>query len=104
MMTVLWTDFAKLMLREIHSYYSEHAGRRVADGIVEGILSETEKLALNQSIGQHEELLAERPQEFRYLVQGNYKIIYWVNSAQTRVEVVDVFDTRQNPVKMSRGK
>ena len=30
--------------------------------------------------------------------------IYWVNKDQLRVEISDVFDTRQNPVKVKNIK
>ena len=103
-MTVFWTDFAKAMLREIHAYYAEHASEAVALRIVVGIVSDTEKLATDPQIGQREELLADRPQGFRYLVHSNYKVIYWLNTDASRVEVTDVFYTRQNPTKMVRGK
>ena len=51
-------------------------------------------------IGQREELLIDREQEFRYLICENYKVIYLVNSPENRIEITDVFDTRQNPVKI----
>jgi len=103
-MMVFWTDFAKAMLHGIHAYYAEHASEAVAMRIVVGIVSDAEKLATDPQMGQREELLADRPQGFRYLVHGNYKVIYWVNTDAQRVEVTDVFDTRQNPTKMARGK
>jgi plasmid stabilization system protein ParE len=62
------------------------------------------KLQKQPDIGQIEELLTDRIQNFRYLVHKNYKIIYWINIEQSRIEIVDVFDTRQNPVKVKRVK
>ena len=47
-----------------------------------------------------EELLSDRPQNFRYLVLKNYKIIYWMNQDKNRIDIVNVFNTRQNPVKI----
>lgn len=32
-----------------------------------------------------------------------YKVIYFINSEKNQVEITDVFDTRQNPIKMSRS-
>ena len=46
-------------------------------------------------------LLKERIQNFRYLIFKNYKIIYWFNKEKNWIEIVDVFDTRQNPPKIS---
>jgi len=48
--------------------------------------------------------LSERPQEFRYLIYKNYKIIYWYNQHKNWIEINDVFDTRQNPIKIRREK
>ena len=40
----------------------------------------------------------------RYLVYKNYKVIYWINEKENRIEINDVFDTRQNPTKIKRTK
>ena len=48
-------------------------------------------------MGQIEISLKTRKQEFRYLIYKNYKIIYWINYDFKRIEIVTVFDTRQNP-------
>jgi len=52
-------------------------------------------------MGQVEELLKDKfKEEFRYLVFRQYKIIYLVNIDEHRVDIVNVFDCRQNPTKM----
>ena len=38
-------------------------------------------------------------QEYRYLVSGNYKIIYKVS--ENIIVINDIFDTRQNTIKMN---
>jgi toxin ParE1/3/4 len=50
--------------------------------------------------GAKEELLAEYPEEFRYLVEGNYKIIYW--KEHEVITISSVFDCRQNPDKIKK--
>ncbi len=52
-------------------------------------------------IGGKKDLLLLRPQEFRYLVCKNYKIIYWINVQKNRIEIANIFDCRQNPKKMN---
>ena len=47
-----------------------------------------------------DDILSTRPQNFRYLVFKNYKIIYWINQNKNRVDIVNIFDTRQSPLKM----
>lgn len=64
----------------------------------------TLELKNQPEIGQIEELLIDRPQNFRYLVFKNYKIIYWINYPFNRIEIANVFDTRQNPQKLTLEK
>jgi plasmid stabilization system protein ParE len=101
---IYWTDFSKNELRKIFSYYEENASLRIATNLVLGIENKTTILKSHPNIGQKEELLKNRKQEFRYLVFKNYKIIYWLNKERNRIEISDVFDTRQNPVKMKKVK
>ena len=56
----------------------------------------------NPKSGRKEDLLAERPQEFRFIIVKNYKIIYLVDFEFNIVNVSMVFDTRQNPVKIEK--
>lgn len=101
---IYWTSFSERELQNIFEYYKEKAGITIAKNLVEGIFNETQKLTKQPNIGQKEQLLEDREQEFRYLIFKNYKIVYWFNAVKNRIEINDVFDTRQNPVKMSRVK
>lgn len=101
---IFWTDFAKNELKNIYDYHKEVATIKVAKRIVKNIAIETKNLSMQPEMGQIEELLQSRPQNFRYLVHTNYKIIYWKNSEKNRVEIVDIFDCRQNPTKIKRNK
>ena len=96
--------FFKKKLKNIFDYYKEHASLNVAKNLVLGITKETAKLKKQPKIGQEEELLEKDSREFRYLVYKSYKIIYHVNLEKNRIEVFDLFDTRQNPIKIIRGK
>jgi len=98
---VYWTKFAEQKLDDIFNYYEFKATTTVARNLIIGIIDTSIHLSKNPQIGKIEELLSNRPQEFRYLVYKNYKIIYWVNEKENRIEVVNIFDTRQNPIKMS---
>lgn len=101
---VYWTDFSKKELKNIFDYYKENASLNVAKTLVLGITKEVAKLKKQPKIGQEEELLEKDSRDFCYLVYKSYKIIYLVNLEQNRIEVFDVFDTRQNPMKIMRGK
>jgi len=101
-LTVYWTQFAENKLEDIFSYYELNAGIRVAQKLVSGIVEKTLGLEKSPFKGQKEPLLINRPQEFRYLVYKNYKIIYWINYTHNRIEISNVFDCRQNPVRMKK--
>lgn len=100
---IFWTGFARNELKTIFDYYSAEANPKIARRIVKKIVSSTSKLGRFHELGQIEGALAHRPQQFRYIVRENYKLIYWVNHEESRIEIVDVFDTRQNPLKISRN-
>jgi plasmid stabilization system protein ParE len=99
---IFWTDFAKNELRKIFVFCKNEASINIAYKLTKGIIQETLKLQHHPNIGQEEKLLKSRNQAFKYLVHKNYKIIYWINENKSRVEIVDVFDTRQNPNKIKR--
>jgi len=101
---IYWTDFSKQELQRIFSYYHENASLKVARNIVLGIENKTTILRTHPNTGQREELLKDRLQDFRYLIFKNYKIIYWNNTKKNWIEIVDVFDTRQNPIKILNSK
>ena len=100
-LTVYWTQFAENKLEDVFSYYIELASEKIAHRLVDGIIDKSLELAKNPLIGQKEILLSDRIQEFRYLVYKNYKVIYWVNVANQRVEIVNLIDCRQNPLKIA---
>lgn len=101
---IYWTDFAKSELKGIFEYYSEKTSVKVAAKITKDIVAHTMVLINQLEIGAVEPLLKAREQGFRYLIHKNYKIIYWYNKNKKRIEISDVFDTRQNPIKLKRNK
>jgi len=101
-LVVYWTRFAENKLEDIFDYYESKASTRIARKLISGIIDRTIGLGKNPQIGQKEELLANRSQDFRYLVFKNYKIIYWINQNKRRIDIVNIFDTRQNPLKIRK--
>ena len=99
---ILWTENAINQLEQIFDYYKYRASVEVARKIILQILDRTILLEKNPLIGVKEPLLLNRKNEYRYLVEGNYKIIYWIED--NYVKISSVFDCRQNPLKMSAGK
>lgn len=101
---VFWTDFAKSELKNIFDYHKEKLSVKIAKQIVEQIVVTVDELKSFSEMGVVEELLQSRPENFRCSITTNYKIIYWINKAKERIEIVDVFDTRQSPIKITRNK
>ena len=99
-LTVHWTQLAENKLEDIFNYYKITANSRIARKLIQEIVSKTEGLGKHPGMGQKEGLLKGRSQDFRYLVYKNYKIIYWINELENRVDIANVFDCRQSPEKI----
>lgn len=98
-MKIFWTDFAIENLKAIFDYYAIKANKKLAHKIRKQILKSTNQIKENPESGQIEFNLKRLKQNHRYLVRGNYKVIYKV--FENQIIINDVFDTRQNPVKMN---
>ena len=101
---IIWSEFAEKRLDEIYDYYEQKASSGVARKLINGIIKEPEKLLQVPYAGQEEEILKDRLIKYRYLVFKNYKLIYSVDLENEFIKIADVFDTRQNPIKMKRTK
>ncbi|WP_142785225.1 type II toxin-antitoxin system RelE/ParE family toxin [Changchengzhania lutea] len=101
-MKIVWTDFAIRNLKDIFDYYSTKANKKVAHKIRRQILKSSKQLKNNPNSGPIESSLTILKKNHRYLVSGNYKLIYRLIDNQ--VIINDVFDTRQNPSKMNDEK
>lgn len=102
---IFWTEFAKSKLQDIYDYYEiKTHNKYVAIKLINSIVDHTIGLEKQPYIGQIEEFLLDRAQKFRYLVYKNYKILYWINDEKDRIEIVHIFDTRQDPTKIRSFK
>lgn len=99
---IIWSAFAETQLDEIYVYYEKKAGSKIAKKLLAGIIDEPKKLTRTPLIGQEEELLKQKKNQYRYLVFKNYKLIYSVDLENGFIKIADVFDTRQNPPKLKR--
>lgn len=97
-MKISWSLKAREQLREIFDYYRDTASQEVAKSVVSGILGRTQNLGNFPKMGRKEELLSDQNKDFRYLVEGNYKILYFINNKDIHVSLI--FDCRQNPKKL----
>ena len=95
-----WSELSSKQLIDIYDYYSLKASPRIAKKIINKIIDRVEILSKNPLSGPKEELLNEMPEDFRYLIEGNYKIIYWQENKT--IVIASVFDCRQNPEKIKK--
>lgn len=95
---IVWSNFAIENLKAIFNYYKDRASKKVAHKIRKQILDSTKQLIQHPESGQIELYLEKLNEGHRYVLSGNYKIIYRVEK-QT-IFINDVFDVRQNPSKI----
>lgn len=98
LMKIIWSDFASKSLKEIYLYHKEAASESIAKRLKANIFNTTRQLIEHPLSGQIEESLATLEQGHRYLVKGNYKIIY--REIKEGILITDIFDTRQDPIKI----
>jgi len=97
-MKIEWSAKSRDQLKQIHEYFSEVVDEELADSIISDLIDKAEQLNQNPFSGTKEFLLSDRKEDFRYLVLGNYKLIYFVDNRVIRI--ISVFDCRQEPQKL----
>ena len=101
-MKIIWSEFSIRLLAEIYSYYKTKASTKVAKEIKSDIFSATKHLCNYPDSGQIEENLEHLNEGYRYVISRNYKIIY--KKIPQGILIIDIFDSRQNPDKISDKK
>jgi toxin ParE1/3/4 len=97
-MTVLLLKKAQFRLDEIVEYHQKIGYVKRGRKIRAAILKKALLLKEHPNLGVVEEKLAELGLGHRFLIEGNYKIIYRIEGQY--ILVTDVFDTRQDPEKL----
>ena len=95
---VVWTQKAFKDLDSIYNFIAK-GSKAAAKKVVESILDREEQLKIQPNSGTIETRIKLKG-EYRFLVQGNYKIIYRVGRAN--VYVIKIFDARQDPKKINK--
>jgi len=90
------TDPAEESIQKIYRLYPEE----VADRVIGDVLDRAETLSELANRGRIVDELRPMNEEHRYILEGNYKIIYKQES--DIVYVTDVFDMRQDPSKIEQ--
>ena len=101
-MEIIWTDFAIENLKIIFDFHIVKANKKTAHKIRIQILNATKQLINHSVSGQKELHLEMLEKEYRYVLSGNYKIIFKVDDSY--IIITDVFDARQNPSKITAEK
>lgn len=101
-MKLIWSDFAVNSLRRSFEYYCKHTSVEMAENIKQGIFRSSESLINNPQIGIIEPSLAQLNLGYRFIISGNYKIIY--RPIEEGLLITDVFDSRQSPRKIMRSQ
>ncbi|WP_304064227.1 type II toxin-antitoxin system RelE/ParE family toxin [Pedobacter glucosidilyticus] len=101
-MKVIWTSFAIENLKHISEYYTKVAGKNIAFKIKTELFKATKQLKNHPDSGQVEPFLEQLNEGHRYVVSGNYKVVY--KRVEEGVLITDVFDTRQDPIKINDTK
>jgi toxin ParE1/3/4 len=96
---IIWTIRSKNDLKQIYTQLCTQIPEQKAFEVVQRIIDRVEQLSEMPEMGQREPLLTKLKKVYRRLVEGNYKIIY--NVADDTIYINRIFDTRQNPKKLS---
>ncbi len=97
-LTITWSNTAIDDLQAIREFllaYSDELANRIIERIIERV--DVLKKGFPE-IGPLEPLLSDHPGKPRFLVEGNYKIIYRADI--NHVFILAVFDSRQNPERL----
>ena len=94
--------FCRWNLKDIFDYYAVNVSKKIAHQIRENFFDSTKQLIHNPESGPVELQLEELKQNYRYLICGNYKLIYKKDADY--IVIYDIFDVRQDPAKMINKK
>ena len=95
----IWSDEALSDLETIYDFLAENF-QPAAQRIVESILSKSRQLESFPESGAMQQTLVSTDKGYRYLVEGNYKIVYSYQPESQTVHVALIFDTRSNPEEL----
>lgn len=97
-MKIYFTQQALDSLEETLEFVSQYNTLQKVEKIKNKLLDSTTILTKNPEIGQQEEYLEHLNLNHRRIIIGHCKIIYRID--KDNVYITDIFDTRQDPLKM----
>ena len=102
-MKLYWTEFSKKELKTIFNFYKDKVNIVTSKKIIENIVDSVEVLVIYPEIGMIDPKLSNNPSKIRFIISTNYKILYKINNDKNKIEILDIFDIRQNPNKIARN-
>ncbi len=100
---VIWSNHAANQLDIIFQYLVIESSRKVANSYVLDLLKTTQNLSEFPNSGKLEPQLLDESKKYKYIINKHIKIIYYINNQTNEIRIVDLFDTRQNPEKITRA-
>ena len=98
---LFWTAFALKALDEVADYIEkESKSKSIAEKYINKLVSRVDQLEDFSESGVKEPLLEHLNLNIRFLVEGNYKIIYQYQNHQ--IIITDIFHIKQNPIKITK--
>jgi len=96
---VVWSAESLADLEIIYDFLAEKS-KTVAQQVVSDLLNRTEQLETFPESGAIQQSLISSTKVYRYLVEGNYKILYSYNPQNNLVYIEIIFDARNDPEKL----
>jgi len=96
---ILWDRLAKESLDNIYEYILQDSPQN-AGKVKKGLINLVSTLNDFPEKYSREEFLLELSENYRSVSKWNYKVIYEV--ADDAIRIVDIFQTRQHPSKISK--
>lgn len=97
-MKIIFSAKATDELAAIWQYFKDVGREKYGKTLTAKIVAKTSNLKSFPNLGKIDETLREYGLEHRFLIEGNYKVLYRVKNDEVRI--LRVFDTRQDPNKM----
>lgn len=102
-MKVEWKKQAIEQFKLASQYCYEQYGENKMNEFLDTLELQDKRLSTNPQMGHPEPLLTNRAEGFRALsVQKYYKLIYYVDEAKSVIYIVDLWDTRREPQKLTK--
>ncbi|NDP27420.1 MAG: type II toxin-antitoxin system RelE/ParE family toxin [Flavobacterium sp.] len=93
---ILWDNQAKADLKLIFEFIKLKS-LQGANSVIRDIVIQSKNIHFAEQY-QVDEFLGE---PYRRMIVRNYKIIYKIHS-ETEIRILQIFDTRQNPIKLKK--